>query len=129
MFGYEQYEFDLREWHIIVWNSVVWELGDRTPDLNWLERKLAAVKSQNIIVATHIPSWDDQLRERWGDQFENIIAKYGVKIVLLGHEHTYSLASPFENSIPHLVVGSVSNRAFVRLKLAGNRYFLQQMKL
>lgn len=129
MFGYEQYEFDLREWHIIVWNSVVWELGDRTPDLNWLERKLAAVKGQNIIVATHIPSWDDQLRERWGDQFENIIAKYGVKIVLLGHEHTYSLASPFENSIPHLVVGSVSNRAFVRLKLAGNRYFLQQMKL
>lgn len=129
MFGYEQYEFDLREWHIIVWNSVIWELGDRIPDLEWLEKKLAAVKGQNIIVATHIPSWDDQLREKWGDQFENIIAKYNVKLVLLGHEHSYSYASPYENSIPHLVIGSVSNKSFIRLKLGSRGYLHKKITL
>jgi uncharacterized protein (TIGR03382 family) len=82
----------------------------------WLERDLAASKAPWKIVFMHHPFWSSgehgsytKFRAEYGPLFE----KYGVDLVLTGHDHEYERSHPMtgdridrENGIPYLVVGS-----------------------
>ena len=77
--------------------------------LEWLEKELAASDSQWKIAFFHHPLYssgekhgsDEALRE----QLEPLFLKYGVSLVLTGHEHFYERIKP-QKGITHFVAGS-----------------------
>ena len=77
--------------------------------LEWLEKELAASDSQWKIAFFHHPLYssgdkhgsDEALRE----QLEPLFLKYGVNLVLTGHEHFYERIKP-QKGITHIVAGS-----------------------
>ena len=79
--------------------------------LEWLEKELAASDSQWKIAFFHHPLYssgekhgsDDALRE----QLEPLFVKYGVSLVLAGHEHFYERIKP-QKGITHFVAGSAA---------------------
>ncbi len=83
---------------------------DKT-QLEWLEKELAASDSQWKIAFFHHPLYssgekhgsDQALR----DQIEPLFVKYGVSLVLAGHEHFYERIKP-QKGITHFVAGSAA---------------------
>ena len=81
------------------------------PQLEWLEKELAASDSQWKIAFFHHPLYssgekhgsDQALR----DQIEPLFVKYGVSLVLAGHEHFYERIKP-QQGITHFVAGSAA---------------------
>ena len=79
------------------------------PQLAWLEKELAASDSEWKIAFFHHPLYssgdkhgsDVMLRE----QLEPLFVKYGVSLVLTGHEHFYERIKP-QKGITHIVAGS-----------------------
>jgi predicted MPP superfamily phosphohydrolase len=79
------------------------------PQLEWVEKELAASDSQWKIAFFHHPLYssgekhgsDEVLRE----QLEPLFLKYGVNLVLTGHEHFYERIKP-QKGITYIVAGS-----------------------
>jgi Calcineurin-like phosphoesterase len=79
------------------------------PQLAWVEKELAASDSDWKIAFFHHPLYssgdkhgsDVTLRE----QLEPLFVKYGVNLVLTGHEHFYERIKP-QKGITHIVAGS-----------------------
>jgi DNA repair exonuclease SbcCD nuclease subunit len=79
--------------------------------LDWLEKELAASDSEWKIAFFHHPLYssgekhgaDEALRE----QLEPLFVKYGVSLVLAGHEHFYERIKP-QKGITHFVAGSAA---------------------
>jgi len=79
--------------------------------LQWLEKELAASDSEWKIAFFHHPLYssgekhgsDQVLR----DQLEPLLLKYGVSLVLAGHEHFYERIKP-QKGITHFVAGSAA---------------------
>ena len=77
--------------------------------LDWLQKELAASDSEWKIAYFHHPLYssgekhgsDDQLRA----QIEPLFVKYGVDLVLTGHEHFYERLKP-QNGIHYIISGS-----------------------
>ena len=79
--------------------------------LAWLEKELSSSDSQWKIAFFHHPLYssgekhgsDEALRE----QLEPLFVKYGVSLVLAGHEHFYERIKP-QKGITHFVAGSAA---------------------
>ena len=79
--------------------------------LAWLEKELSSSDSQWKIAFFHHPLYssgekhgsDEALRER----LEPLFVKYGVSLVLAGHEHFYERIKP-QKGITHFVAGSAA---------------------
>jgi acid phosphatase type 7 len=86
------------------------------PQKAWLEKDLAASKAAWKIVFMHHPFWssgEHGSNAKFMTEYSPIFEKYGVDLVLSGHDHEYERSYPMtgskvdkENGIPYLVVGS-----------------------
>jgi hypothetical protein len=107
-FKEEFYSFDYGNVHIAVLNSWVFS-GEQKLDeaaaarLNaWIADDLGGSKSAWKIVLTHIPVYAvhsdttaAKVRENWAPLFE----RYGVDLVLVGHQHVYSRLRPLTGGV------------------------------
>ncbi len=75
----------------------------------WLEKTLAAASEDWVIVIEHHPLYSSGLThgsdERLRSALEPLLVKYGVDVVLTGHDHLYERSKP-QHDITHFVVGS-----------------------
>lgn len=75
----------------------------------WLEKTLAAASEDWVIVIEHHPLYSSGLThgsdERLRSALEPLFVKYGVDLVLTGHDHLYERSKP-QHDITHFVVGS-----------------------
>lgn len=95
-----------------VGNALVIVLDSNVPDdpeqLTWLDAELAASQDRWIIVAMHHPPYSAgahgssrNVREAFTPLFE----KYGVDLVLAGHDHDYQRSNPI-NGVTYVVSGA-----------------------
>ncbi len=75
----------------------------------WLEKTLAGASERWIIVFEHHPLYSSGVThgsdERLRNALEPLLTKYGVDVVLTGHDHIYERTKP-QHDITHFVVGS-----------------------
>ncbi|MDR1328455.1 MAG: metallophosphoesterase [Oscillospiraceae bacterium] len=113
-FTEEFYSFDYGPAHIAVLNSWVFsgeqKLTDEDLDAidKWVARDLADSDAKWKIVLTHLPIYAvhkdgtaDKAREHWAPIFE----KYGVTLLLVGHQHVYSRLAPLTDGVPDYIDG------------------------
>lgn len=102
----EFYSFDYGDCHITVLNSWVFSGEQSMTDddyeqiYDWIENDLSSSNATWKVVLTHHPSYAlhsdsvaEKVRESWSPLFE----KYGVSLVLMGHQHVYSRSYPMYN--------------------------------
>lgn len=84
-------------------------LRDDPAQVVWLERSLAESKAAWKIVALHHPVHSMAMRHppdpEMAERIEPILRRYGVSIVLQGHNHVYERLSPI-HEITYMTVGS-----------------------
>jgi len=93
------------------------------PQLDWLEKQLGEATSTWKIVYFHHPLYSDgrfhvpdtDLRARLEPQFE----KYGVNVVLSGHEHVYERIVP-QHGIYYFILGNAGELRFHNLKASSS---------
>jgi hypothetical protein len=117
------------------------------PQLDWLEKEIRAATSPWKIVYFHHPLYSDgrfhgpdtDLRTR----IEPLFEKYGVNVVLSGHEHVYERIQPqhgiyyfilgnsgelrFHNlkASPAMAAGFDEDRCFMMVEVAGDEFYFQ----
>jgi hypothetical protein len=93
------YSYDLGAWHIIVLNSVCYEVGGcgaDDPQAVWLEADLEAHSSACTLAYWHFPRFSSGLHGS-SDVVQNywrLLYEAGAEIVLTGHDHTYERFAP-----------------------------------
>ena len=118
----EFYSFDYGDAHITVLNDWVFSGEQRLTDEQiaqidaWVEADLVSSDAAWKIVVTHVPiyavhsdSTANKAREHWAPIFE----KYGVSLVLVGHQHVYSRLKPltdgavdYDNGVTYIMGNS-----------------------
>jgi len=93
------YSYDHGAWHIIVLNSICWEVGGCTeedPQGQWLEADLRAHPALCTLAYWHYPrfssgqhGYSDVVSAYW-----RILAEAGAEVVLTGHDHDYERFVP-----------------------------------
>ena len=121
-FAEEFYSFDYGNAHILVVNDWVFSGEQRLTDTQqamldvWVEADLVLSDATWKIVVTHVPIYAihsdataNKAREHWLPLFE----KYGVSLMLVGHQHVYSRLKPlsggridYENGIVQIMGNS-----------------------
>ena len=115
-------------------SATEWELEDENgKDLKsqkaWLDSVLSANTKEWVIVTTHLPFYspkETRDNPNLRKNFQPILEKHGVDLVLTGHDHSYGrgMASDNPEIIPSIVyVVSVSGP---KLYEAGNKEWMQQ---
>ena len=112
----EFYSFDYGNAHILVLNDWVFSGEQRLTDEQlakldaWVEADLILSDATWKIVVTHVPiyaihsdSTATKAREHWLPLFE----KYGVSLMLVGHQHVYSRLKPLTDGIEDYTDGIV----------------------
>ena len=122
--GFEEefYSFDYGNAHITVLNDWVFSgeqrlTNEQLAELDsWVENDLVYSSAPWKIVVTHVPIYAihsdttaNRAREHWAPLFE----KYGVSLVLVGHQHVYSRLKPltdgevdYENGVAYIMGNS-----------------------
>ena len=77
--------------------------------LAWFEKTLAAASEEWVIVFQHHPIYSSGIThgsdERLRSVLEPLLMKYGVDLMLTGHDHIYERSKP-QHDITHFVTGS-----------------------
>ncbi|MDR0905267.1 MAG: metallophosphoesterase [Oscillospiraceae bacterium] len=115
-FSEEFYSFDYGNAHVLVVNSWVFSGEQKLTDAQldaldaWVALDLASSNATWKIVLTHVPLYPVhsdttgvKAREHWVSIFE----KYGVDLMLVGHQHVYSRLQPMTGGAPDYEDGIV----------------------
>lgn len=113
MFGPTNFSFNYGNYQIVVFDNVVWENGNRSPNLDWLESTMNSEELPSILF-THIHPWDIQLENGYADRMREIIEKNKVLISIFGHgTYTWEI----RNNRQYLVVPKIMLRSLARISL------------
>lgn len=115
MFGEMNFSFHAGNQKVVVFDNIVWEKGNHSPDLDWLQANLPSVGDQPSLLFTHIHIWDPQLENGYADRMREIIEVNRVQLCVFGHgsNHRFEI----ENHIPYLVVPKIAAGALTKITL------------
>jgi len=97
--GLGYYSYDLGAWHIVVLNSMCWEVGGcerEAPQAEWLAADLAAHPALCTLAYWHYPRFSSALRGNSDvvQRYWEILYEAGADVVLAGHDHVYERFGP-----------------------------------
>lgn len=92
------YSYDLGGWHVVVLNSML-EWGDQAIQRTWLTQDLARSSARCTVAYFHHPRFSSGLHGKQGEGLVmqavwTILYRFGVEIVLSGHDHHYERFAP-----------------------------------
>lgn len=90
------YSYDLGDWHIVALNSLL-DVSAESEQMRWLDADLAAHPSTCTLAYWHHPLFSSGTRPGGNGGMRDlwqVLYKYGVDIVLNGHEHIYERFLP-----------------------------------
>lgn len=125
MFGDTNFSFNLTDHKIVVFDNIVWERGNRSPDFDWLESALLSENDLPSILFTHIHPWDPQLENGYAVRLREIIENSPVLISVFGHgTHKYER----RNNRQYLVVPKIMLRTLTRISLTPDTAVFKMIK-
>jgi hypothetical protein len=102
------YSYDLGGWHVVVLNSNCGLVGcdAGSPQLQWLGRDLARADPSCLLAYWHHPRWSSGRHgsNAFVQPFWDELQRYGVDVILNGHDHDYERVSV--DGVTEFVVGT-----------------------
>jgi len=122
---------------VIVWDNNVWEVGNSTPDFNWLENELSDASNQNeeILVLAHIPPWTDQFSSEMAERYNTLLTNYSASLSIHGHFHnsiykTKDVPEPFKSSgVRYAIIGSTNYNSYMKVIMNGSELDIVRVEI
>jgi 3',5'-cyclic-AMP phosphodiesterase len=125
LFGPLNMSFIYMGYKFILFDDVVWENGNKSPDFDWLEDELSKDELPSILV-THIPPWGEQTAGDYEKIFNRIISESNIILCLHGHHHY-----PYEQifaGVPAIITGSVEKKGYRIIKIFEKKHEIENIK-
>ncbi len=122
MFGDSNFTFQVGSYNFVVFDDVVWENDNKSPDFNWLKQQFPE-KKHNILI-THIPEWLNEVDE-YQQQFDSILNKNNLIAAIYGHLHINK--DTIRNDIPRYLIGDIADRQFALVSLVNSSITLKRI--
>lgn len=123
-FGDTNYSFVAGKYRFILFDDIVWENNNTSPNFDWLKNTLADSLHYNIII-THIPPWTDQLEGPYSAKFNGLITQSNTMFVIHGHLHSHSQLK--YKGVHTLIPGSVSEKGYNIIALVKDTAFVTRV--
>ena len=118
MFGLTNFYFDIGNYRMVIFDNVVWENGNQSPDFDWFQGALTVPEGMTGIACFHIHPWDLQLDKGHADRMREIIENKSVALSLFGHGHDYKEEEAKNQK--YLMVPDISMRNMTKITLVRN---------
>lgn len=119
MFGPTNFYFEVGKYRLVVFDNIVWENGNRSPDFHWLDQAVTAEEEdKTIICCYHISPWDLQLEMGYGNTMKEIIKEHPVAISIFGHGHNYR--EEIINNQRYMMLPDITKRQLAKITLANS---------
>ncbi len=111
-------------YRFILFDDVIWENNNLSPDYVWLNSVLSDESYQNIFIA-HVPPHGDQMEGPNRLVHEQFVHSDNTILCLYGHTHIYEDFD--DNGIHTLVAASLADREFYVVSLVGSESIIERM--
>ena len=118
MFGPTNFYFDIGTYRMVIFDNIVWENGNQSPDFGWLQTTLEVPDGMTSVVCSHIHPWDPQLGNGIGDSLMAVQEKNPVCLSIFGHGH--GNRAEVHNGLQYLMIPNVGMKNPVRICLKNN---------
>lgn len=124
MFGPSNFSFLCGNYKFIVFDNVVWENINKTPDFEWLNKEVE-ISDNKCVLLSHIPPWTDQFTEDFTNKFYSIANKAPVLLSVHGHQHHYQ--DTVITSKRFFVTEAVFEREYYLVHLIGEKVEIEKV--
>ncbi|MFD2513540.1 metallophosphoesterase family protein [Pontibacter locisalis] len=129
MYGDYDISFAVGGSKFILLNTNYLEFDKKVPDLDWLEKELAASTGyQNVFVLSHIPPTNNEFGPQKAERYSNLVSNYNVAFSLHGHNHSFRFHHPFDGRIPYLETGATEKREYIVFTVIGDKVSYERIK-
>lgn len=111
-------------YRFILFDDVIWENNNLSPDYIWLNSVLSDESYHNIFVA-HIPPHGDQMEGPNKLVLEQFVHRENTILCLYGHTHIYEDFN--DNGIHTMVAASLADREYYIVSLTGDKSLLEKI--
>lgn len=111
-------------YRFILFDDVIWENNNFSPDYVWLNSALSDESYHNVFIA-HIPPHGDQMEGPNKLVLEQFVHRENTILCLYGHTHIYE--DYYDNGIHTLVAASLDDREFYVVSLYGDESSIEKV--
>lgn len=120
MYGDYNTSFGVGNSRFILLNTNYIEFDKQVPDLDWLERELAAAAGyENVFVLSHIPPQNYEFGEEKADRYYKLMSQYKVRYSLHGHNHSFDHYFPYDGTVPYIQTAAADDREYLVFTVVG----------
>ena len=120
MYGDYNTSFIIGNSKFILLNTNYLEFDKQVPDLDWLERELAASDGfEHIFVLSHIPPQNYEFGPEKSDRYYKLMSDYGVSYSLHGHNHSFKHYFPYDGKVPYVQTAAADDREYLVFTVDG----------
>ncbi|MBF9254198.1 metallophosphoesterase [Pontibacter sp. 172403-2] len=121
MYGDYNTSFAVGNSKFILLNTNYIEFDKQAPDLDWLEKELAASAGyENIFVVSHIPPENYEFGQENAARYGQLLSQYNVTFSLHGHNHTFKYSFPFDGTVPYVQTTTSKDREYLVFTVMGD---------
>ena len=128
MYGAYNISFAVGSSKFILLNTNSIEFDKQAPDLDWLEKELAAASGyENIFVVSHIPPENYEFGEENAARYGELLSQYNVTFSLHGHNHSFKYNFPFDGTVPYVQTGPSKDREYLVFTVIGDKVSFERV--
>lgn len=117
MFGPTNSSFFYGQYKFILFDDVVWENDNSSPDFAWLQNEITDNQGYNVIFS-HISPFSDQLKDEYQSTYNQVVNSTNTILNIHGHDHIYK--DTIYNNYRTVLANSVlQTKEFYIVKLIG----------
>ncbi|WP_439882044.1 metallophosphoesterase family protein [Pontibacter sp. MBLB2868] len=122
MYGDYNTSFTIGNSKFILLNTNYIEFDKKVPDLDWLERELAASEGyENVFVVSHIPPENEEFGAENTTRYHKLLSQYKVTYSLHGHNHNFKAYAPYDGTVPYVQTTTAEKREYLLFTVEGDK--------
>lgn len=125
LFGPPNFSFISKNYKFILFDDIVWENNNRSPEFGWLKKELTYKGYRNIVI-THIPPWSELMNGVNNRAYNKVVNPKNAILCLYGHNHSFTESEYY--GIHTLVSESIEKREYYIINLIGDASFIESIR-
>ncbi len=122
MYGEYNTSFAIGNSKFILLNTNYIEFQKQVPDLDWLEKELAASSTYaNVFVLSHIPPKNYEFGPEKSGRYHQLMSQYKVRYSLHGHNHSFNQYASPDGKVPFIETAAAEDREYLVFTIIGNK--------
>ncbi|WP_347158950.1 metallophosphoesterase family protein [Pontibacter chitinilyticus] len=128
MYGDYNTSFAVGNSKFILLNTNYIEFDEKVPDLDWLEKELAASTGyDNVFVLSHIPPENYEFGQENTQRYYQLLSKYKVAFSLHGHNHSFKYSRPYDDTVPYVETTTAEDREYLLFTVIGDQVSFERI--